>query len=229
MNNLIEQETMYSSVSPRQPFSSLPYRLLYLFTWTTVVAALVVSILLLVNDVFSTILPHAPVSAAPLLLIGVASLGFQVLIRPKPLDLFKALIVSSAFILWGIDQLLPLGWEATTLGDVVIVLYVVDLGWMMIDRLKQQWKTHHTTSRNPEHERSVSSSEADDGEPLLPLLSPIPGKQHYTPQQIIMISRGSTPFLKRNRLAPLPCTCASPLAPFQSSTCCREMQEASRS
>ena len=65
-------------------------------------------------------------------------LGFQVLLRPKPLDLFKALIVSSAFILRGVDQLLPVGWVATTLGDIVITLYVVDLGWMMIDRLKQR-------------------------------------------------------------------------------------------
>jgi len=68
------------------------------------------------------------VSAAPLLFIGAAYLGFQVLLRPKPLDLFKALIISSAFILWGVDQLLPGGWVATTLGDVVITLYVLDLG-----------------------------------------------------------------------------------------------------
>jgi hypothetical protein len=95
---------------------------LYLFTWATTVAALVAGVLLLVSDVFSAILPHASVSAVPLLLIGVTYLGFQVLIRPKPLDIFKAVIVSSAFMLWGIDQVLPMGWFATTLGDVVIVL-----------------------------------------------------------------------------------------------------------
>jgi hypothetical protein len=76
------------------------------------------------------------VSAAPLLLIGAASLGFQVLTRPKLLDLFKALLVSMAFILWGIDQLLPASWFTTTVGDVVITLYVIDLGWVMIDRLR---------------------------------------------------------------------------------------------
>ncbi len=138
MNNLLEQEAMHSSVSSRKQFSSRPYRLLYLFTWVAAVGALVASILLLVSDIFSTILPHAPVSAAPLLLIGATYLGFQVLIRPMPLEFCKALIVSSAFILWGIDQLLPSGWLATTLGDVVITLYVLDLGWMILDRLKQK-------------------------------------------------------------------------------------------
>jgi len=115
---------------------SLVHKLLYLFTWVVVVLALIAGVALLTNDVFLTILPHAPISAAPLLFIGAAYLGFQVLLRPKPLDLFKALIISSAFILWGVDQLLPGGRVATTLGDVVITLYVLDLGWVMIDRLK---------------------------------------------------------------------------------------------
>jgi hypothetical protein len=202
---------------------------LYLFTWATTVAALVAGVILLVSDIFSTILPHAPVSAVPLLLIGATYLGFQVLIRPKPLDIFKAVIVSSAFMLWGIDQVLPMGWFATTLGDVVIVLYVIDLGWMTVDRLKQQWKSRHAKSGTPGDERSVSSSECDERTSLLLLSPSTPGEKQDTPQHIIMISRGSTPFLKRNRLAPLPCTCASPLAPFRSSTCCREMQEAFRS
>jgi len=83
-------------------------------------------------------LVHAPFQAFPLLCIGLASLCFQTIVRPKLLDLFKALMVSAAFLLWGVDQLLPAGWSATTLGDVVIVLYVIDLGWMMADRLKKQ-------------------------------------------------------------------------------------------
>jgi hypothetical protein len=90
-------------------------------------------------------LPHAPISAAPLLLIGAASLGFQVLTRPRPLELFKALLVSLAFILWGIDQMLPPGWLTTMVGDVVIVLYVIDLGWMMGSTLRQ----HPTWRRKP--------------------------------------------------------------------------------
>ena len=140
MNNLLNRNVFRPpSLSFREATTqppSLASKLLYLFTWVVVVLGLIAGIALLTNDVFFTILPHAPISAAPLLFIGVAYLGFQVLIRPNPLDLFKALIVSSAFILWGIDQLLPGGRFATTLGDVVITLYVLDLGWVMIDRLK---------------------------------------------------------------------------------------------
>ena len=114
--------------------------LLYLCTQIIVILAFVAGIILLLCDIFLTVFPHAPISAAPLLFIGVAYLGFQMLIKPTPIDLFKALIVSTAFILWGVDQLLPSGWFATTLGDVVITLYVIDLGWMMLDRLKQSNK-----------------------------------------------------------------------------------------
>ena|ERR1017187_4457502 len=116
-------------------------RLLSFFTGLVIILALASCVGLLVFDALLPLvqrLAHAPVSAAPLLLIGLASLGFQVRIRPKPLDLFKAGMISSAFILWGVDQLLPTGWVATTLGDVVIVLYVIDLGWMMASRFKQQ-------------------------------------------------------------------------------------------
>ena len=140
MDNRSEQALPDSSTPSRKQYSPLLFRLLYCYAFLTVAAAGTASIFLLVSDVFPTNLPHAPVSAAPLLLIGAAYLGFQGLVRPGLLDLGRALIVSSAFILWGIDQLLPAGWLATTLGDIVIVLYIVDLGWLMLDRLRPQWQ-----------------------------------------------------------------------------------------
>jgi hypothetical protein len=138
MKNSLQQKPIYVSTPSHNQPASLTHRLSYLFSWSIVVLALLAGTLLLTSDFFFTHWPHAPVSAAPLLLIGAAYLGFQVLTHPRLLDLFKALIVSSAFILWGIDQLLPVSWLATTLGDIVIVLYVVDLGWMMVDRLRQK-------------------------------------------------------------------------------------------
>jgi hypothetical protein len=109
---------------------------LTLLAWIIIILAFVASAVLLVSDVLHMPLAHAPISAAPLLFIGAASLVFQVYTRPKPLDLLKSLIVSAAFILWGIDQLLPSGWGQVTLGDMVITLYVIDLGWMMLERLR---------------------------------------------------------------------------------------------
>ena len=80
-------------------------------------------------------LTHGPVSALPLLLIGVAYLGLQAILRPHIFELLKRVMLASAFILWGIDQLLPTGSVATTLGDIVIVLYIIDLALMMRDAL----------------------------------------------------------------------------------------------
>jgi hypothetical protein len=111
-------------------------------TWVLIVLAFMGSILLLLEDAllpFFAQVPHATVSATPLLLIGVASLGFQGLLRPKRLDFLKTMLASLAFLLWGIDQLLLPGWGTTSLGDLVIVLYVVDLGWMMVGILRARY------------------------------------------------------------------------------------------
>ncbi len=116
--------------------------------------------LLLANDITWFHLghfAHASISALPLLLIGLAALGFQFVSHPNRLALFKACIVSAAFLLWGIDQLLPTGWPATAIGDLVITLYVIDLGWMMLDRLKQQRQTLDATPAQ-EPARCCSSS-----------------------------------------------------------------------
>ncbi len=133
-------QSVSSHHSPRR-LSHVLKRCLILFIALIITLALLSGVLLLTFDFFQPFLHnlvHAPISAAPLLLIGLAFLSFQLLIRPKPLELLKAFIVSAAFILWGVVQLLPVGWIATMLGDVVIVLYVVDLGWMMLDRLTHQ-------------------------------------------------------------------------------------------
>ena len=147
MKNILNQETVASSPDAPSRLSRLPATsflqgVLYLFTGLLIVLALVAGAGLLLDDLFPHLfagLPHAPLSAVPLLLIGASSLGFQVLTRPRPLDLFKALLVSSAFILWGIDQMLPAGWLATTVGDVVIVLFVIDLGWVMGSALRSRY------------------------------------------------------------------------------------------
>ena len=109
------------------------------------VAALVGSAALLLNDAAPqliaigklvvamaprawALLGHAPLSAMPLLLVGGSYIALQGLLRPAPLELVKRLMLGSAFLLWGIVQLMPPGVVATDLGDLVIALYVLDLG-----------------------------------------------------------------------------------------------------
>ncbi len=69
-----------------------------------------------------------PLSALPLLLAGSSYLVLQALLRPRPLELLKRLMLGAAFLLWGVVQLMPAGNLAAELGNAVIALYVIDLG-----------------------------------------------------------------------------------------------------
>jgi|SRR5271163_2685505 len=74
------------------------------------------------------LLKELPLSALPLLLAGASYILLQAILRPRPLELVKRLMLGSAFLLWGAVQLMPAGDLATELGNLVIALYVVDLG-----------------------------------------------------------------------------------------------------
>jgi hypothetical protein len=69
-----------------------------------------------------------PLSAIPLLLAGASYIVLQALLRPRPLELLKRMMLGSAFLLWGVTQLMPASALTTELGNVVIALYVIDLG-----------------------------------------------------------------------------------------------------
>jgi hypothetical protein len=109
------------------------------------VLAVVSGAVLLLVDALPHLLPawpRAPLSAAPLVLIGIAYISLQPLVRPRPLELLKRMMLGGAFILWGIDQLLPPGHLTTVIGDVVITLYVVDLGLIIKSHVQREdWDT----------------------------------------------------------------------------------------
>jgi hypothetical protein len=199
------------------PFRRSRGRLLRLFfsmfTGLVILLAFASGVVLLVKDTPLSLLQHlahAPISAIPLLLIGVASLCFQAVIRPTPLDLFKAGIVSAAFLLWGIDQLLPTGWVATTLGDIVIVLYVIDLGWMMGDRLKERYSSIRQKTQplpvHPAHCLHPLPSSSDARPPELLPLSDLPTWQKEAQLGDLRFREAPinpSSVLKRYRLVPL--------------------------
>jgi hypothetical protein len=78
-----------------------------------------------------------PLSALPLLLAGSSYMVLQVILRPRPLELLKRLMLGCAFLLWGVTQLMAASNLATELGNVVIALYVVDLGLMIHSDLER--------------------------------------------------------------------------------------------
>jgi hypothetical protein len=62
--------------------------------------------------------------------------------RPRPIELLKRLLHGLAFILWGIVQLMLPSHMAVVLGDIVIVLYVVDLSLIIKTHLQREdWNT----------------------------------------------------------------------------------------
>jgi hypothetical protein len=74
----------------------------------------------------------AAISAAPLLLVGVSFLLVQPVIRPRSAELVKNLLLAATFLLWGVIQLMPQNEISRRLGNVVVVLYVLDLAWVVL-------------------------------------------------------------------------------------------------
>ena len=105
------------------------------------VVALVASASLLISDanIWSpTGVSFAAISAAPLLLIGISFLFMQPILRPRSAELMKNILLAGTFLLWGAIQLMPQNHLAERLGNVVIVLYVVDLAWTNFSSMNSQ-------------------------------------------------------------------------------------------
>jgi putative flippase GtrA len=104
-----------------------------------VVVAVLSSIALLASD--ANILDGlgqwtARISAAPLLAVGLAFLIFQPTLRPRWAELLKNLLLAATFLLWGAVELMPPTIVSRRLGNLVIALYVIELGWTILARLK---------------------------------------------------------------------------------------------
>jgi hypothetical protein len=80
-------------------------------------------------------------SALPLIGIGVSYALLQVTLPCTRAELWLSLAVSGAFISWGLEQYLP-GWLATRIDDVVVFVFVVDLGIIIRGRLKRSFEEH---------------------------------------------------------------------------------------
>ena len=93
-----------------------------------------------------TLLVGPALSGLPLLLTGVAYMIMQAIVRPRPLELLKRLMLAFAFLLWGVVQLMPESNVATELGNLVIALYVIDLGLIMWTELHKRVVARHAES-----------------------------------------------------------------------------------
>jgi hypothetical protein len=94
-------------------------------------------VVLFVWDAFPRLFPiraHDFLAALPLALIAVAYLIYQALRRPGVAELFKAVLLATAFLLWAANQFWPEAAHATLCNDTAIGLFVLDVflvtvGW----------------------------------------------------------------------------------------------------
>jgi len=92
-------------------------------------------ILLLIWDAFPAFFPkdaHNMLGALPLALIALAYLVYQTVRRPGKAEMFKAVLLAIAFLLWGGNQLWPDASYATLLNDLAIALFVLDVFFVLI-------------------------------------------------------------------------------------------------
>jgi hypothetical protein len=104
------------------------------------VLAVLAGVVLLLSGFFPPLaaVRDQELAAAPLMIIGVAWTSLQLAGRPPPRELARRLSVGLAFVLWGIDALLPSTTLSETIGRLVILLYVVDLALAVRDQLAAQ-------------------------------------------------------------------------------------------
>jgi peptidoglycan/LPS O-acetylase OafA/YrhL len=101
------------------------------------IAAIACAIVLLASDTKAPIpqlISPAEISAAPLFLIGASLLVFQTTQRVRAAEALKNVLLAAAFLLWGAVQLMKPSAVSQSLGHVVIVLYVLDLAWVILAR-----------------------------------------------------------------------------------------------
>jgi hypothetical protein len=97
-------------------------------------ASLISGLLLLLQDVAPSqtgFVKHSWLAAGALLFAGAACLGLASILRARARVVIMRVFLASAFILWGIQQLLSEGAVSVLLGDIVIVLFIIDFGALL--------------------------------------------------------------------------------------------------
>lgn len=97
----------------------------------TLAALVFAGVLVLSNLISIPVAWHSYLSSLPLALAGLGYALLQFRLKPPRQTLLKRLLLAATFVMWAIDQLLPAGPLATSIGDLVIAAYVLDLFWLI--------------------------------------------------------------------------------------------------
>jgi hypothetical protein len=104
-------------------------------------ASLFTGALLLIQDVAPGLMgfvKHSWLAAGALLLAGMACFGLASAFGARARDVVIRYSLGLAFILWAVQQLLSESRVSLLLGDIVIVLFVVDLGALLETTVQQR-------------------------------------------------------------------------------------------
>jgi hypothetical protein len=137
---------------PRTGAFVIPCRIvLRIISAIALVLALATAVLLIVLRILHCLQPHlfpwALKSAVPLILIGIAFASFQFVVSRSRTQMVLGLLVALAFILWGTEQFVSNQAIASFMDDVVVFLFVLDLGIVIFGHLKPG--THASSSELP--------------------------------------------------------------------------------
>jgi hypothetical protein len=86
--------------------------------------------------------PWTLMSAVPLILIGVAFACLQFVVSRSRSQMLLGLLVAAAFILWGTEQFLSNPAVVSFIDDMVVFLFVLDLGIVIYGHLKPGTRPH---------------------------------------------------------------------------------------
>jgi hypothetical protein len=85
---------------------------------------------------------HQHAGAFALMLIGSSYIGLQLSAKRRWSDMLKGVLLGTAFLLWGSEQLLSPSRLVTAMDTVVVTIFVIDLGLIITEHLKR--KDHET-------------------------------------------------------------------------------------
>ena len=81
---------------------------------------------------------HRRAGALSFMLIGASYLSL-LFSAGRPLRaMLKEIFLGIAFLLWGCEQFLPPGPLVTVMDTAVILIFVIDLSWIIVERLKNR-------------------------------------------------------------------------------------------
>jgi len=77
---------------------------------------------------------HKAAAAAALMMIGLSYVCIHLGVRPPGNELLKAVLLGSAFVVWGLEQFVAPSVAVTLIDTAVVGIFVVDLGASVLRR-----------------------------------------------------------------------------------------------